>query len=131
ERRGRHALRVTEATTDEAAGMNRSEPLSRAAQQAQNRPAIVATKIDRAIEALASQCGEDGPGLIEAGPSTLARHRPDAIQPGQMIKNLRDLLRHEHVQDAVRPAPSNRLQRRNHEDSVAEILELNRQDFKR
>src|SRR6266513_4475446 len=109
--------------------MNRSEPLSRAARQAQNRTAIVATKIDRAIEALASQCGDDGPGLIEVGPSTLARHGPDTRQPRQMVENRRDFFGHEGVQSAITEMLLNGPQRRGHQCRVAVVFELDRQDF--
>src|SRR2546430_7030568 len=122
-------MRVTEATPDEAAGMNRSESLSRAAQQAKNCPAIVAAKVHRVVEAFAAQCAEDWPRLFEPGVAAPAWQRPDTSEPRQMLEKGRDLLRHERVQRAAGPALANRAQRWNHEDSVAEIFELNRQDF--
>src|SRR2546427_4261197 len=111
--------------------MNRPQPLSRAAKQTQDSPAIVPAKIDRAIEPFVAQSPNDGPGLLEPGPATAARHRPDTVQPGRMIKNWRHLLRHENMQHTVGPALPNRPQRGNHQDRVAEVFELNRQDFKR
>src|SRR2546429_9964612 len=117
-------MRVTEATPDEAAGMNRSEPLSRAAQQAQNGPAIVAAKVHRVVEAFAAQCAEDWPRLFEPGVAAPAWQRPDTSEPRQMLEKGRDLLRHERVRQAARPPLPNRAQLWNHGVSLAESFDL-------
>lgn len=91
------SLSVAKPTSEEPASGIGTEPLPRAAKQTQYGAAIIADKIDRAIEALPPQRTDEGPGVFESGAPARSGHTPDFIQPGQVLINGRELRRRQHV----------------------------------
>ena len=124
-----NALVIAKPAAQKSAALRPAEPLARADEKAQNRAAIVASKIHRAVKAFAAQRADDRPGLAQARASTPARHRPDAVKPGQMLENRRDFLRHEHVQFGVGEMFTERAERGREQHRVAKVFELDGEDF--
>jgi hypothetical protein len=122
-------LVIAKAPAQETAGNIKAESLPGTAHKSQNRPPIITGKIHRAVESLAAQCANDRPALADTGVAAPSWHWPHSIQPGQMIENGCDFLRHQHVQRAFGKMFVNRPQCRDHHDCVAEVFKLDRQDF--
>ena len=63
------------------------------------------------------------------GAAALARHGPDVVEPGQMLEQRRDFLRHEQVDFGLRKMSAQRPQRGRHQHGVAKVFELQRENF--
>ena len=124
-----HALVVAKSAAKKSAALRPAEPPARADQKTQDGAAIIAGEIHRAVEAFAAQRADHRPGLAQARASAPARHRPDAVEPRQMLEQRRDFLRHQQMQFTVRTVAANRPQRRGHQHRVAEVFELEGENF--
>ena len=93
---------VAKAPPQEAARPQGPQALPGTAEQADNGPAVIATEINRAVEAFPAEGPDDRPGQGGFGLSPSPGESPDAGKSGQMLQQRHDFLGHQDVERGPR-----------------------------
>ncbi len=113
------------------AGFRPAEPPRGPDKKTQDRPTVIARKIHRAVKVFAAQGADQRHGFREdhASRTVAASARPRLDPRKKVLKQRRDFLRHQQVNFALRKIPAQGAERGCHQHGVAEVFELQREDF--